>query len=76
MVTNAAVYALAALYSMRLFHESIEKFTETLTVLTFVVIVVQTGRLLTLRSLTSGHGVKSEMEPGPHYRWKILRNSS
>jgi len=41
---NGAFYALAAVYGLRMFFESIEKFPETLTILVFVSVVLLTGR--------------------------------
>ena len=52
LLSNKAVYALAVVGSLRLFYESVETFTETLTLLVFAVFVVQLGRGLTFRPVT------------------------
>lgn len=46
---NNTLYALALVYSMRIFFESIEKYGETITVLSFAFLVMKLGQVLSLR---------------------------
>jgi hypothetical protein len=50
-VSNTAIYAIAAVQSVRLFYESIEKFPETMVLLAFAVFVAQLARGLTLPTM-------------------------
>ena len=52
-VSNIAIYAIAAVQSVRLFHESIEKFPDTLVLLVFAVFVAQLARGLTLTTMVN-----------------------
>ena len=50
---NKALYALIAVYSMRIFFESIEKFSEMLVVVVFAVAVMQVSRMFPIPARTS-----------------------
>jgi oligosaccharide repeat unit polymerase len=43
---NSAIYVLTIVYSMRIFFETVEKFSEMLVVLTFAFLVIQAGQIL------------------------------
>ena len=43
---NDALYALATVYSMRMFFESVEKYGETMIVLVFAFLVINFGQML------------------------------
>jgi hypothetical protein len=51
-ITNTAIYALAAVYSVRILYVSIAEFPHALVTLCFAIFVVQLGRALTLPSVT------------------------
>jgi oligosaccharide repeat unit polymerase len=45
---NSAIYVLTIVYSMRIFFESVEKFSEMLVVLIFAFLVIQVGQILSV----------------------------
>lgn len=56
-VSNTAIYALAAIYSLRILYISIEEFPHALATMCFAVFAVQLGRMLTLPSVARSSAV-------------------
>lgn len=48
---NIALYVLAATYALRVFYESIDKWGETLVILTFAITIIKLGRILSRTAL-------------------------